>query len=130
MATIILTGGGTAGHCIPALSLIPYLKDNFENIYYIGSENGIEKNIVKSYNIIIDDVNLMKFSFQSYYIIDGEDYYFAYISQNSILENIQLIALFVAFVFCFKVKNHKVFFHFLAFLQIIILIHLDNLLNF
>ena len=39
------------------------------------------------------------------------------IYENSILENIQLIALFVAFVFCFKVKNHKVFFHFLAFIM-------------
>jgi len=60
MATIILTGGGTAGHCIPALSLIPYLKDNFENIYYIGSENGIEKNIVKSYNIKYYSISTVK----------------------------------------------------------------------
>lgn len=47
MATIILTGGGTAGHCIPHLALIPYLKNNFDKIYYIGSENGIEKHLVK-----------------------------------------------------------------------------------
>ncbi len=46
MKTIILTGGGTAGHCTPHFALIPKLKTHFENIYYIGSENGIEKELV------------------------------------------------------------------------------------
>ena len=47
MATVILTGGGTAGHCTPNLALIPYLKNHFDNIYYFGSEQGIEKTLVK-----------------------------------------------------------------------------------
>lgn len=51
MATIILTGGGTAGHCTPHLSILPYLKKDFKNIYYIGSENGIEKEIINSIKI-------------------------------------------------------------------------------
>lgn len=51
MKTIVLTGGGTAGHCIPCLALLPHLKNHFENIYYIGSENGIEKQLVKNANI-------------------------------------------------------------------------------
>jgi len=51
MKTIILTGGGTAGHCIPCLALLPHLKKYYDKIYYIGSENGIEKNIVKNTNI-------------------------------------------------------------------------------
>lgn len=51
MSTIVLTGGGTAGHCIPHLAVLPYLKNNFKNIYYIGSENGIERNIIESNNI-------------------------------------------------------------------------------
>lgn len=51
MATIILTGGGTAGHCTPHLAILPYLKNDFNKIYYIGSENGIEKNIIKKANI-------------------------------------------------------------------------------
>lgn len=46
MATIILTGGGTAGHCTPHLAILPYIKNNFDKIYYIGSENGIEKEII------------------------------------------------------------------------------------
>ncbi len=51
MATIILTGGGTAGHVTPHLAILPYLKNDFDKIYYIGSENGIEKNIIKNANI-------------------------------------------------------------------------------
>ena len=51
MATIILTGGGTAGHCVPHLALLPYLKNDFNKIYYIGSENGIERQIIKNENI-------------------------------------------------------------------------------
>lgn len=51
MATIILTGGGTAGHCTPNLALLPYLKNDFDKIVYVGSENGIERNILENYNI-------------------------------------------------------------------------------
>ena len=51
MATIILTGGGSAGHCTPHLAVLPYLKDKFDKIYYIGSENGIEKSIVSKAKI-------------------------------------------------------------------------------
>ena len=51
MATIILTGGGTAGHCTPNLALYPYLKNDFENIVYVGSENGIERNIIENTEI-------------------------------------------------------------------------------
>ncbi|MBQ6728238.1 MAG: undecaprenyldiphospho-muramoylpentapeptide beta-N-acetylglucosaminyltransferase [Clostridia bacterium] len=46
MATIVLTGGGTAGHVMPHLALLPYLKQDFDNIYYIGSEFGMEKEII------------------------------------------------------------------------------------
>ncbi|MBE5756447.1 MAG: UDP-N-acetylglucosamine--N-acetylmuramyl-(pentapeptide) pyrophosphoryl-undecaprenol N-acetylglucosamine transferase [Clostridiales bacterium] len=43
MNNIVLTGGGTGGHCIPNVALLPYLK-SFDNVYYIGS-TPIEKNI-------------------------------------------------------------------------------------
>lgn len=46
MATIVLTGGGTAGHVTPHLALLPYLKKDFDKIYYIGSFGGMEKNII------------------------------------------------------------------------------------
>ena len=48
MSTVILTGGGTAGHCTPNLALIPYLRNDFEKIFYIGSENGIEKKLAEN----------------------------------------------------------------------------------
>ena len=51
MATIVLTGGGTAGHVMPHLALLPYLKKDFDNIYYIGSINGMEKAIIEKTDI-------------------------------------------------------------------------------
>lgn len=44
---IVLTGGGTAGHVVPCLALLPHLKKHFDKIYYIGSHEGIEKKIIK-----------------------------------------------------------------------------------
>lgn len=51
MTTIVLTGGGTAGHCTPNLALIPFLKNDFDKFYYIGSENGIEKEIISKTDV-------------------------------------------------------------------------------
>lgn len=46
MSTLILTGGGTAGHCLPHLSILPYIKDSFDKIYYVGSEDGMERKLM------------------------------------------------------------------------------------
>ena len=46
MKKIVLTGGGTAGHVTPNLALIPKLKELGYEIYYIGSYDGIEKQLV------------------------------------------------------------------------------------
>lgn len=46
--TIVLTGGGTAGHVCPNINLSKELKNHFDKIVYIGSENGIEKRLVSS----------------------------------------------------------------------------------
>lgn len=48
---IVLTGGGTAGHVMPNVALLPSLSKNFETIYYVGSNNGIEKKICADYGI-------------------------------------------------------------------------------
>ncbi len=48
--TIVLTGGGTAGHVVPNLNLIPLLQKNFDRIVYIGSENGIEREMLNGLN--------------------------------------------------------------------------------
>ena len=44
---IVLTGGGSGGHVIPNLALIPRLKAKGYDIHYIGTEDGIEKELVK-----------------------------------------------------------------------------------
>ncbi len=43
---IVLTGGGTAGHVTPNLALIPLLKKEGYEITYVGSLNGIEKQLI------------------------------------------------------------------------------------
>ena len=48
---IIMTGGGTAGHVTPNLALVPKLKENDFEIKYIGSNDGIEKEIITKNNI-------------------------------------------------------------------------------
>lgn len=50
--TIILTGGGTAGHIMPNIALLPELKKEFDHIYYFGSANSMEEKIMKDYNYI------------------------------------------------------------------------------
>ena len=51
MKRIILTGGGTAGHVTPNIALIPRLKDLGYDIQYIGSYNGIEKELIEPFGI-------------------------------------------------------------------------------
>lgn len=46
---IVLTGGGTAGHIMPNLALVPMLSKHFSKIYYLGSENSMEEKILKNY---------------------------------------------------------------------------------
>lgn len=48
---IIMTGGGTAGHVTPNLALVPGLKERGFEIKYIGSRDGIEKEIIKDAGI-------------------------------------------------------------------------------
>lgn len=48
---IVLTGGGTSGHVTPNIALFePLKKEGFE-IFYIGTKNGIENNLIKEENI-------------------------------------------------------------------------------
>lgn len=60
MATIVLTGGGTGGHVIPALALLPELKKHFEKIYFIGG-NGIEKRLSEEKGLPFFTVDTIKF---------------------------------------------------------------------
>jgi undecaprenyldiphospho-muramoylpentapeptide beta-N-acetylglucosaminyltransferase len=47
MKKIILTGGGTSGHVTPNFALLPSLKKDGYEVAYIGSKNGIEKELVQ-----------------------------------------------------------------------------------
>lgn len=51
MKRIILTGGGTAGHVTPNIALIPFLRELGYDIQYIGSHNGIEKELIEPFGI-------------------------------------------------------------------------------
>lgn len=51
MKKIALTGGGTAGHITPNLALIPELEKRGFSVIYIGSKNGMEKDICEKRSI-------------------------------------------------------------------------------
>ena len=57
MKTIILTGGGTAGHVTPNLALIPSLKESGYDIHYIGSYNGIERKLIEGSGVPYDGIS-------------------------------------------------------------------------
>lgn len=45
--TILFTGGGTAGHVMVNLALIPYFQQHGWKIHYIGSIDGIERQLIQ-----------------------------------------------------------------------------------
>jgi len=51
MKKILLTGGGTAGHVTPNIALLPKLREAGYDISYVGSYNGIEKQLIAEQNI-------------------------------------------------------------------------------
>ena len=53
MSTIVLTGGGTAGHVVPCFALLPDLKKHFDEIYYIGRKEGVESDFAKKHGVTL-----------------------------------------------------------------------------
>jgi UDP-N-acetylglucosamine--N-acetylmuramyl-(pentapeptide) pyrophosphoryl-undecaprenol N-acetylglucosamine transferase len=53
MKSIVLTGGGTAGHVTPNLALIPPLAKDGWTIHYIGTESGIERDLLKDLPAVV-----------------------------------------------------------------------------
>ena len=51
MKRIVLTGGGTAGHVTPNIALLPRLRYEDYEIFYIGSTEGIEKKLIQAQGI-------------------------------------------------------------------------------
>jgi len=48
MPVFVFTGGGTAGHVTPNMALIPLMQQRGYSIDYIGTENGMEKELIES----------------------------------------------------------------------------------
>lgn len=61
MKKIVLTGGGTAGHVTPNIALLPALREAGYEISYIGSYNGIEKQLMNDYGIPYTGISTGKF---------------------------------------------------------------------
>ena len=59
--TIALLGGGTAGHIMPNIALLPQLQRYFDRVIYIGSENSMEERICKEKNIPYYSTKTIKF---------------------------------------------------------------------
>ena len=51
MKKIVLTGGGTAGHVTPNIALIPELQKKGYEVHYIGSHEGIERQLIEKMHI-------------------------------------------------------------------------------
>lgn len=60
MKRIVLTGGGSAGHVTPNLALIPQLIKEGWEIHYIGTRDGIEKDIIPSDKVIYHEIQAGK----------------------------------------------------------------------
>ena len=59
MRTIVLTGGGTAGHVLPQMALLPYLKAHFDQIVYVGGA-GVEKTIATQNSLPYREITTVK----------------------------------------------------------------------
>jgi UDP-N-acetylglucosamine--N-acetylmuramyl-(pentapeptide) pyrophosphoryl-undecaprenol N-acetylglucosamine transferase len=60
MKKIVLTGGGSSGHVTPNIALLPKLKELGYEIHYIGSRNGMERQLVEGENIPYHPINAGK----------------------------------------------------------------------
>ncbi|MFI3229218.1 MAG: UDP-N-acetylglucosamine--N-acetylmuramyl-(pentapeptide) pyrophosphoryl-undecaprenol N-acetylglucosamine transferase [Bacillota bacterium] len=59
MATIVLCGGGTAGHIMPNIALLPELHKHFDKIAYIGGD-GMETKLIPQYNLPFYKTSVVK----------------------------------------------------------------------
>lgn len=59
---IVLTGGGTAGHIMPNLALLPYLKERFDKVIYMGGKDSMEERICSNIDIVYYSTSVVKFN--------------------------------------------------------------------
>ena len=58
---IILTGGGSAGHVMPNIALLPELRKRGYDVHYIGSVAGIERQMISDESIPYYAIDTGKF---------------------------------------------------------------------
>jgi len=60
---LLLTGGGTAGHINPAVSIAEIMKQKEENteILFVGTEGGMEKELIPRYGFNIEFIKIHGF---------------------------------------------------------------------
>lgn len=58
---IVLTGGGTAGHITPNIALLPHLRQSGYEVSYIGSYEGMEKQLMADYEVPYYGISTGKF---------------------------------------------------------------------
>lgn len=94
--TIVLTGGGTAGHVTPNLAIIPKLKDHGFHIEYIGTKEGMEKEIIGCADIPYHTISAGKlrryFSLKNF--TDPFKILAGYVKAGRILNRLQPAAVF------------------------------------
>ncbi len=61
MTNIALVGGGTAGHIMPNIALLPELKKLFDSVIYIGTPDSMEQRICLTQNIPFYPTKATKF---------------------------------------------------------------------
>lgn len=89
---LIFTGGGSGGHVIPALTLIKKLSDH--DIYYIGSEDGIERKLSQENSIQYKAISTGKLR--------------RYISVQNILDFFKVfIGVIQSFFYLFQFKRNE-----------------------
>lgn len=93
---IILTGGGSAGHVTPNLALIEKLKAAQWDIHYIGTANGIEKQLIAPTGITYHTISTGKLR--------------RYFSWQNFIDPFKLIyGVIKSTYFCLTIKPHIIF---------------------
>ena len=96
MKKIVMTGGGSAGHVTPNLALIPALQADGWQVDYIGSDQGIERDMIKAICVPYHPIRTGKLR--------------RYFSWQNLLDPFQvLIGIFQAFKLLRRIKPAVVF---------------------
>lgn len=93
---IIFTGGGSAGHVTPNIALIEKFHEKGWDVNYIGSKNGIEKELISNLGVSYHPISCGKLR--------------RYFSLQNFLDIFKVIyGIFQSIILCYKLKPDVVF---------------------